>query len=84
MPNTPWPMGPCATMSCVDIETKDDGKTFDFFSTLGADKGRVTYNADEVATFLADVKTGKWDHVEQLAKARVAELAPAAKPVDWT
>jgi len=52
---------PCGTNACVDI--KADGDSFVFTSTLGADKGAVTYNRDELTQFFGDVKAGSWDHL---------------------
>lgn len=71
IPNFP----PCGSAACVDIE--DTGTDFRFVSTLGADKGAVVYNADEVAQFFADVKAGKWDDFQELAEARRTQLAAA-------
>jgi hypothetical protein len=67
-----WP-GDCSAGNCVDIEP--NGDKFDFVSTLGADKGRTTYEASEVAAFLADVKAGKWDAVQARAEALAAKDA---------
>lgn len=51
--------GRCATSACVSVTEHADG--IDFTSTLGADKGRVTYTPAEVAQFLGDVKAGHYD-----------------------
>lgn len=56
----PWPIQ-CGTSACVDI--KADGDEFLFTSTLGADKGSVRYNRDELGQFFGDVKAGNWDHL---------------------
>jgi hypothetical protein len=53
--------GSCANVACVDI--KADGDEFLFTSTLGADKGSVRYNRDELTQFFGDVKAGNWDHL---------------------
>jgi hypothetical protein len=76
MPFIPIIWGPftgCASSHCVEVTPNGDG--FDFTSTLGADKGRVTYTAAEVAAFLTDVKAGKWDAVQ--ARAESLALADA-------
>jgi hypothetical protein len=61
---------PCSNGTCVDVEVTFEG--FDFVSTLGADKGRVSYTPAEVAAFLTDVKAGKHDDLIELAKERTA------------
>jgi hypothetical protein len=58
----------CNSAACVAVTEHADG--IDFTSTLGADKGRVTYNRAEVAQFLGDVKAGHYD--------RFLEAVPAA------
>lgn len=57
----------CASAACVKLTEHAEG--IDFTSTLGADKGRVTYTRDEVAQFLGDVKAGHYD--------RLIETVPA-------
>lgn len=55
----------------MDVEVTAEG--YAFISTLGADKGRTAYTPDEVATFLTDVKAGKWDVLLTSARTRAAE-----------
>jgi hypothetical protein len=59
MPNTPQPTTRCNGANCVAIELTAEG--YDFISTLGADKGKVSYTPAEVVAFLSDVKAGKHD-----------------------
>jgi hypothetical protein len=58
---SPWPIQ-CSNGACVEAKPNGDG-TIDFTSTLGADKGRVTYTQAEVTQFFGDVKAGLWDHL---------------------
>lgn len=59
----------CGPDNCVEI-TEQDG-TFVATSTISPDRGAVTYDPAEVATFLRDVKNGAHDDLlaraEQLA-----------------
>lgn len=59
----------CASAACVTVTEHADG--IDFTSTLGADKGRVTYTPAEVAQFLGDVKAGHYDRFLEAAPATV-------------
>jgi hypothetical protein len=57
----PGGMG-CANVACVDAKPIGNGE-FLFTSTLGADKGSVRYNHEELVQFFGDVKAGNWDHL---------------------
>jgi hypothetical protein len=65
----------CAGGNCVAIAPNSIGG-FTATSTLGEDKGRTFYTAAEIASFLTDVKAGKWDavlaHAESLAATELA------------
>lgn len=61
----------CSSGACFLI-TEVDGK-FVFTSTIEGNYGAVIYTADEVATFLKDVKDGKYEAL--LADARGETLA---------
>ena len=68
---TPTPTIVCSQANCVEITGTSEG--FDFTSTLGADKGRVSYTPAEVDAFLTDVKAGLWDGLhERAARAKQA------------
>jgi transcriptional regulator with XRE-family HTH domain len=71
MTNTP---GPCGDNTCVQVELVAAGNYL-ATSTLGEDRGAVVYTPAEMATFLADVKAGKWDtlHTEARKLADEAE-----------
>jgi hypothetical protein len=59
----------CGTGACVALTEHPDG--VDFTSTLGFDKGRVTYTRAEVAQFIGDVKAGHYDRFLEVAPATV-------------
>jgi hypothetical protein len=60
----------CASDGCVKVDENKDG-TFTYTSTLGADRGAVTYTAQEVADHIEQVKDGKFDDLYK----RASELA---------
>lgn len=64
---------PCASDGCVQVQETPEG--FQFTSTIDGNDGAVTYTADEVSAFLADVKAGKWDDMHQRAREREGLLA---------
>jgi Domain of unknown function (DUF397) len=59
----------CSSGACVDVTTTPDGVALT--STIDGNNGRVTYTADEWSTFMADVKSGAWDHTLDQATASV-------------
>lgn len=61
---------PCGSETCVSATENEDG-TFTYTSTLGADRGAVTYTAQEVVDHIEQVKAGKFDDLYK----RASELA---------
>lgn len=70
--------GRCASGACVDI-TETGGEYFLATSTIEGNDGSVLYTAAEMATFLSDVKAGKWDELHararQLSEPKVSTSA---------
>jgi hypothetical protein len=59
MLNNTQPATRCNGANCVEVVVTAAG--YDFISTLGTDKGKVSYTPAEVVAFLSDVKAGKHD-----------------------